>query len=102
MVDCTDDCPYLYVLLPRNLFVTCFYYLGIANLANAGDSRAVLSRGNKAVDVARDMKATDSCEIARIAKAGGYVSRGRVNGSLAIARAIGNCCNGCNYVVLNL
>ena len=62
---------------------------GIANLANAGDSRAVVSRGGVAVDAARDMKATDSCEIARIAKAGGHVTKGRVNGSLAIARAIG-------------
>jgi serine/threonine protein phosphatase PrpC len=41
------------------------------------------------MDAARDMKATDSCEIARIARAGGHVSNGRVNGSLAIARAIG-------------
>lgn len=63
---------------------------GIANLANAGDSRAVVSRAGVAVDAARDMKASDSCEIARIAKAGGHVSNGRVNGSLAIARAIGD------------
>jgi serine/threonine protein phosphatase PrpC len=48
-----------------------------------------MRRGGIAVDVARDMKATDSCEIARIARAGGHVSNGRVNGSLAIARAIG-------------
>lgn len=63
---------------------------GIVNLANAGDSRAVLSRGGVAINVSRDMKASDSCEIARIAHVGGYVSRGRVNGSLAIARAIGD------------
>ena len=40
--------------------------------------------------VCRDQKATDADEIARIAKAGGYVNNGRVMGILAVARAFGD------------
>ena len=59
-------------------------------VANAGDSRAVLSRRGVAVEMSRDHKPMDDDERARIVKAGGFVQEGRVNGSLALSRAIGD------------
>ena len=68
--------------------------IGLACLAHCGDTRAVLCRqstgGLAALDLSRDMKATCPLEVARIAAAGGFISNGRVLGSLAVARALGN------------
>ena len=58
--------------------------------ANAGDSRCVLCRGGEAVDMSMDHKPQLDSERQRILKAGGFVSDGRVNGSLALSRAIGD------------
>ena len=59
-------------------------------VANAGDSRCVLCRGGKAVDLSVDHKPEDDEELARIKKAGGMVSfDGRVNGGLNLSRALG-------------
>ena len=59
--------------------------------ANAGDSRAVLSRAGKAVALSWDHKPQDERERARITKAGGFVSEnGRVNGNLNLSRSIGD------------
>ncbi|KAJ3116027.1 Protein phosphatase 2C 2 [Phlyctochytrium bullatum] len=57
---------------------------------NAGDSRAVLSRLGKAVPLSHDHKPVNPEEQARIKNAGGYVEFGRVNGNLALSRAIGD------------
>ena len=59
-------------------------------VANAGDSRAVLSRRGEAAALSRDHKPADEDERARIQNAGGFVQEGRVNGSLALSRAIGD------------
>lgn len=59
-------------------------------VANAGDSRCVLSRGGKAVDMSRDHKPDDPLELARIQAAGGSVAEGRVQGNLNLSRAIGD------------
>lgn len=59
-------------------------------VANAGDSRCILSRGGTAVALTEDHKPTDPDEYARIAKAGGFVADGRVNGSLNLSRALGD------------
>ena len=62
-----------------------------AYCANAGDSRAVFSRkGGVAVDMSHDHKPTNASERERIQAAGGFVSEGRVNGSLALSRALGD------------
>jgi protein phosphatase 1L len=74
--------------------------------ANVGDSRAVLCRNNTAYDLTRDHKPDDPLEQARIEALGGEVvwcgdrdkvgdpilERGiyRVNGNLALSRAIGD------------
>ena len=58
--------------------------------ANAGDSRCVLSRNGKAIPLSNDHKPFLVSEQIRIEKAGGYVYNKRVNGILALSRAIGD------------
>jgi serine/threonine protein phosphatase PrpC len=58
--------------------------------ANAGDSRGVLCRGGEAIPLSYDHKPTAPAELARIEKAGGFVVNRRVNGVLALSRAIGD------------
>ena len=58
-------------------------------IANTGDTRAVLSRAGAAFDLSYDRKGTDPEEMARVAKAGGFVLKGRLMGSLAVSRALG-------------
>lgn len=60
-------------------------------VANAGDSRCVVSEKGKAVDMSYDHKPEDELELTRIKNAGGKVTMdGRVNGGLNLSRAIGN------------
>lgn len=60
-------------------------------VANAGDSRCVVSECGKAVDMSYDHKPEDEVELARIKHAGGKVTMdGRVNGGLNLSRAIGD------------
>lgn len=58
--------------------------------ANAGDSRTVLSKGKQAVDLSIDHKPTLPDEQRRIYNANGYVEENRVNGMLALSRALGD------------
>lgn len=59
-------------------------------VANAGDSRCVVSERGKAVDMSYDHKPEDELELARIKNAGGKVTMdGRVNGGLNLSRAVG-------------
>lgn len=63
----------------------------VLTVANAGDSRAVLCRDGKAIDLSVDHKPEDAPERARIERAGGKVTPdGRVNGGLNLSRAIGD------------
>ncbi|XP_037553418.1 protein phosphatase 1G [Nematolebias whitei] len=60
-------------------------------VANAGDSRCVVSERGKAVDMSYDHKPEDEVELVRIKNAGGKVTMdGRVNGGLNLSRAIGD------------
>ncbi|KAI9583863.1 probable protein phosphatase CG10417 isoform X1 [Glossina fuscipes] len=60
-------------------------------VANAGDSRCVVCRNGKAIEMSLDHKPEDDEESARIMKAGGTVTiDGRVNGGLNLSRAIGD------------
>ncbi|KAI8924302.1 phosphatase 2C-like domain-containing protein [Entophlyctis helioformis] len=59
-------------------------------VANAGDSRAVLSANGRAVPLSFDHKPVNPAETDRIVAAGGFVEFGRVNGNLALSRAIGD------------
>lgn len=66
--------------------------------ANAGDSRAVLSRGGRAMPLSKDHKPNDRNERRRIEASGGMVkeittgkrTQYRVNGDLNLSRAIGD------------
>ncbi|XP_060863959.1 probable protein phosphatase 2C 6 [Metopolophium dirhodum] len=60
-------------------------------VANAGDSRCVVSVDGKAHDMSKDHKPEDEPELKRICNAGGRVSSdGRVNGGLNLSRALGD------------
>ena len=60
-------------------------------VANAGDSRCVVCRDGKAVEMSEDHKPEDDLERNRIEKAGGQVTKdGRVNNGLNLSRAIGD------------
>ncbi|KAG8643808.1 probable protein phosphatase 2C 60 isoform X2 [Manihot esculenta] len=59
-------------------------------VANAGDSRCVISRKGQAYNLSKDHKPDLEVEKDRILKAGGFIQVGRVNGSLNLARAIGD------------
>ncbi|KIW05420.1 uncharacterized protein PV09_03930 [Verruconis gallopava] len=59
-------------------------------VGNAGDSRAVLGIKGRAKPMSFDHKPQNEAEKARITAAGGFVDFGRVNGNLALSRAIGD------------
>ncbi|RHZ57015.1 hypothetical protein Glove_395g56 [Diversispora epigaea] len=59
-------------------------------VGNAGDSRAVLSVDGTAFPMSNDHKPVNKEESSRITRAGGFVEFGRVNGNLALSRAIGD------------
>ncbi|KAF7635688.1 PPM-type phosphatase domain-containing protein [Meloidogyne graminicola] len=58
--------------------------------ANAGDSRAVVSVAGKALNLSTDHKPSNEEESKRIFAAGGWVEFNRVNGNLALSRALGD------------
>ncbi|KAL7077965.1 hypothetical protein ACQ4LE_003451 [Meloidogyne hapla] len=58
--------------------------------ANAGDSRAVVSVAGLAVPLSTDHKPSNEEESRRIFAAGGWVEFNRVNGNLALSRALGD------------
>lgn len=70
--------------------VTCLIKGNVIFCANAGDSRAVLCRKGKAVNLSEDHKPMNDTERERIEKANGFVEDKRVNGTLAVARALGD------------
>lgn len=59
-------------------------------VGNAGDSRSVLGVKGRAKPLSYDHKPQNEGEKARICAAGGFVDFGRVNGNLALSRAIGD------------
>uniref|UniRef100_A0A6B2LC18 protein-serine/threonine phosphatase n=1 Tax=Arcella intermedia TaxID=1963864 RepID=A0A6B2LC18_9EUKA len=59
-------------------------------VANAGDSRGVLCQNGQVVAVSVDHKPTDPGETERITKYGGTVTKGRINGNLAVSRGFGD------------
>ncbi|KAI9591494.1 phosphatase 2C-like domain-containing protein [Syncephalis fuscata] len=58
--------------------------------ANVGDARAVLCRDGKAIRMSYDHKGADQRESQRITDKGGFMMGNRVNGMLAVTRALGD------------
>lgn len=58
--------------------------------ANVGDARIVLCRSGKALRLSYDHKGSDENEGRRVANAGGLILNNRVNGVLAVTRALGD------------
>lgn len=58
--------------------------------ANVGDARIVLCRNGKALRLSYDHKGSDKNEGKRITNAGGLILNNRVNGVLAVTRALGD------------
>ena len=59
-------------------------------VANAGDTRCVLASKGKSKDLSTDHKPDLPDEKRRVQRAGGFVEEGRVNGIIAVSRAIGD------------
>ena len=57
---------------------------------NAGDSRCIAGVNGDAVALSIDHKPNDPLEMERIVSAGGFVEFNRVNGNLALSRALGD------------
>eukprot|EP01105_Mastigella_eilhardi_P025299 TRINITY_DN6837_c0_g1_i2.p1 TRINITY_DN6837_c0_g1~~TRINITY_DN6837_c0_g1_i2.p1 ORF type:complete len:229 (-),score=43.27 TRINITY_DN6837_c0_g1_i2:42-728(-) len=75
----------------------------VVYVANAGDSRCVLSRKGEAIDMSIDHKPTLEAEMKRIIAAGGYVQCGRVNGNLNLTRSLGaqlNCSRSLSFYLV--
>ncbi|XP_052842633.1 probable protein phosphatase CG10417 isoform X1 [Drosophila gunungcola] len=71
--------------------VVCLLHGRDLYVANAGDSRCVISRNGRAIEMSLDHKPEDEEESSRIIKAGGRVTLdGRVNGGLNLSRALGD------------
>ena len=58
--------------------------------ANAGDSRCVMGSAGVAIPLSDDHKPYNQEEKARIENAGGHVQYDRVDGDLAVSRALGD------------
>ena len=59
--------------------------------SNSGDSRAVLAtKTGKVIELSYDHKPDNDGEMTRIKAGGGYVEDGRVQGIIAVSRAIGD------------
>lgn len=61
-------------------------------IANAGDSRAVLSRKGDAVQLSQDHRPSSVVERKRVEDLGGVIEYGYLNGELAVTRALGDWC----------
>ncbi|KAF5382587.1 hypothetical protein D9615_002927 [Tricholomella constricta] len=59
-------------------------------VANAGDSRSVIAIKGEVKPLSFDHKPNSEVEKERIHGAGGYIEYGRVNGNLALSRALGD------------
>ncbi|KAK7388560.1 hypothetical protein VNO78_23380 [Psophocarpus tetragonolobus] len=59
-------------------------------VANAGDCRAVLSRGGVAIEMSKDHRPLCIKERMRIESLGGYIDDGYLNGQLGVTRALGD------------
>lgn len=79
-IDCMAGCTAVVAFIRKNQLL----------VANAGDSRCVLAKGGRAIDMTTDHKPDLPREKERIQRAGGTVEEGRVMGNLNLSRSIGD------------
>jgi serine/threonine protein phosphatase PrpC len=76
--------------------ITCYLHVNentdnrILYTANCGDARVVINEGGVAKRLTFDHKASDASEVQRIKNSNGFVAYNRVNGILAVTRALGD------------
>jgi len=71
--------------------VVCLLTPDTLYCANSGDSRACLCLKNgKVIELSWDHKPENDIETKRIKAAGGFIEDGRVQGIIAVSRAIGD------------
>lgn len=70
--------------------VTCLIRNNRLYCANAGDSRMIACINGKLDSLSYDHKPNDTDELKRICDGGGFVENNRVNGNLALSRALGD------------
>jgi len=70
--------------------ITMLYRNNKLYVGNVGDSRAIACQSGIATPLSTDHKPSDVGEKSRIEKAGGFVEFNRVNGNLALSRALGD------------
>jgi len=92
----------LQTLLPKSIAtyagttaLVLLHHKDMLYVANVGDSRAILCNGKRAIGITEDHKPSAKKELERIQSVGGSVTIDpygvpRVNGSLALSRAIGD------------
>lgn len=88
-----SGCTAVACLIDDNRRIYCVRPIALSSLtgqANAGDSRAVISVGGEVKPLSYDHKPVNKTENSRIVAAGGFVEFGRVNGNLALSRALGD------------
>ena len=73
-----------------NTATVVFIDKNILYCANVGDSRCVLIGYDKPYRMSYDDKVSDEAEMKRILSVGGKIRKKRINGELAISRAIGD------------
>lgn len=78
MVGCTSNVVYI-DKVQKKIFV-----------ANAGDSRCVMGKGGKVIEMSIDHTPYLEVEANRINKAGSKIVRGRVDGGLNLTRSLGD------------
>ncbi|XP_045612486.2 probable protein phosphatase 2C T23F11.1 isoform X1 [Procambarus clarkii] len=70
--------------------ICCLLRNGTVYCGNVGDSRAIASVGGRVEELSNDHKPSLASEQRRITAAGGWVELNRVNGNLALSRALGD------------
>ena len=73
-----------------NKLISETYFDRYLIIANLGDTRAVLLKGEKALRMTVDHKANSADEIKRILEGGGLIYNNRVAGALAVTRSVGD------------
>lgn len=60
------------------------------HVVNAGDSRCVMAKAGKVIELSIDHSPHLESEVSRITKAGSKIVRGRVDGGLNLTRSLGD------------